>query len=232
MYNYGYIYIHKNKENGHIYVGQSIQDPKRRFRKTESNYNSYKTCPAMYAALVKYGWESFDTETICWSDNQENLNWLEEYFIKYFHSADGKNGYNTVKFSEGRGLQSESTKEKIRIKQLNYNKKLREAGMIKVSPKRREHTIIDGVEGKLCTGTNPNHWAPLTAFGVKADTWDGLLHDCRECRKLAMREYRKTHPPKKLSKEEFQASYKNRKFSEGQKRRFNQKRNGTIEDPV
>ncbi len=228
---YGYIYIHKNKENGHIYVGQSIQDEKRRFRKTEKNYNAYKTCPAMYAALNKYTWAGFETKIIDWADSQEELNALEEKYITEFKSADGTHGYNTVKFSEGRGKQAESTKEKIRERQLQHNKKLKEAGIIKIAPNRKEHQLINGNECKHCHDCNI--WKPIAEFGFKKDTWDQLITFCRTCNRDRMRKYRILNPPKKLSKQEWEQSYKDRKLamSEGQKNRLIKKETGP-KDPV
>lgn len=223
MSKYGFIYIHKNKINGHVYIGQSIQSPERRFRKGAKGLNAYKSCPAMYAALLKYGWENFETEILAWTETQEQLNALEEQYIKEYNSADGKNGYNTVTFSQGRGQQADTTKEKIRQIQLKRYSKMKKEGTPIIPVNKQYHKNINGIDCKECTKCLI--YIPLTSFGIKKDTWDKLLHDCRECRKLAMREYRKLHPPKKLSPEEFQKSYEKRKqaFSEGQKRRFNVK---------
>lgn len=224
MKKYGYIYIHKNKENGHVYVGQSVQTPERRFRKGAKGLNSYKTCPAMHAALLKYGWDGFETDIVAYADSQEELNKLEEEYIKEYNSSDGVHGYNTVTFSEGRGHQAEETKEKIRQRQLSYNQKLREAGIVKIAPNRKEHQEIDGVECKHCNDCEK--WKPLTEYGFKKDTWDSLITFCKECNRDRMRAYRIKNPPKRLSKQEFQESYKTRKFSEGQRRRFDKKENG------
>ncbi len=221
--------MHINQENGHVYVGQSTQAPERRFRKGAKGLNSYKTCPAMYAALQKYGWDKFETTIMEWADSQEELNALEEKYINLHQSADGKHGYNSNWISEGRGKQAEGTKEKIRQVQLRRYEKMRNDGKTIPAPiPRIEHKIMDGVECKQCT--NCIIYLPLINFGEKKDTWDKLLHDCRECRKLAMREYRKLHPPKKLTAEQLKQSYEDRKqaLSEGQKRHIAQKKNGAI----
>ena len=50
------IYIHKNKINNKIYVGQTKQSLSRRFR---HNGEGYKHCICFYNAIQKYGWDNF-----------------------------------------------------------------------------------------------------------------------------------------------------------------------------
>jgi GIY-YIG catalytic domain len=224
MEKYGYIYIHTNRINGHRYVGQSTQDPTRRFRKDDENYNAYKTCPAMYAALLKYGWGAFDTELVVWVDSQDELNKLEEYYINLYHTADSTNGYNTVRFSEGRGKQAESTKEKIGKRQIEYNKKLKENGIVKIAPNRIEHRFIEGAEYKHCVGNNnTSHWTNIKDFGLCRRTWDGLHNKCRKCHNDYVR-ISKKGTTRLLTDDEMAQSYKDRSdaLSEGQKRRYQQ----------
>lgn len=219
---YGYIYKHTNKINGHVYIGQSTQTPERRFRKGAKGYGSYKTCPAFHAALVKYTWAGFMEEILEWADNQEELNKLEEHYINLYQSADGTNGYNTMKFSQGRGKQAESTKKILSEQKKKMYADMKEKGIKIVPHNKREHTIINSVTGKICTGPETPHWTPLTEFGSHKDTWDKLLNHCKLCRAKAQAEYRKHNPEETLTPEEFQASYRKRSnaMSEGQKRRF------------
>jgi GIY-YIG catalytic domain len=210
MKQYGYIYIHRNKINGHIYVGQSIQAPERRFRKGANSFNSYKTCPAFHAALEKYGWEGFETQILLYAEDQDALNFYEEYFINYYQSADGVHGYNSNWFSEGRGKQSESTKDKIREKA-----KLRK-GKMGPAANRKEYKIINGLEYKHCS--RKDHWLSLDKFNSNVSKWDNLNMYCAECQAEQSRE-QKNKRKNLLTDAEFQKSYENRKFSEGQKRR-------------
>lgn len=50
------IYIHKNRINGKMYIGQTKQPLERRFR----NGKGYIHCPKFYAAIQKYGWKNFE----------------------------------------------------------------------------------------------------------------------------------------------------------------------------
>lgn len=56
-----YIYIHKNKENGKVYIGQTKRDPERRWSK-EGKY--YRNCKRFYSAILKYGWDGFEHEIL------------------------------------------------------------------------------------------------------------------------------------------------------------------------
>lgn len=225
--NYGIIYLHTNKVNGKVYVGQTIQDLERRCRKEDKSYNSYKNCPAMYAALLKYGWENFDTEVIAVAQSQADLNRLEEQCIREYKSADGTHGYNANYYSEGRGKQSDSTKAKLSQIALKKFAKMKEDGIVFIPSNKIEHKSINGISYKHCSGYAHPHWIPLTEFGVKKDTWDGLLNDCRACRALAQNEVRQKNPSKKLTPKEMKQSYIDRSeaLKQGQKRRLEQNPN-------
>ena len=83
------IYKHTNKINGKVYIGQTSQEPEKRWKKGEG----YKDSPKFYAAIQKYGWNNFKHEII-----EENILTLEEadnkeaYWIFYYNSIN--NGYN------------------------------------------------------------------------------------------------------------------------------------------
>lgn len=86
------VYMHKNKINGKVYIGQTC-DIKSRFAQ-EGRY--YKNCPAFYNAIVKYGWDNF--EHIILKDNltKEEADKWEIYYIKEFKAQDKRYGYNIV----------------------------------------------------------------------------------------------------------------------------------------
>lgn len=221
---YGIIYVHINKVNGKVYVGQTIQTIERRCRKNDKTYNSYKTCILFYRALQRYGWEGFKTIVLIEAANQVELNQLEDKYLIEYDSCNVEKGYNTARFSEGRGKQADSTKEKISEKALAHNAELRARGIIKVAPNRKEHKIIDGVEFKHCVGNEKNsHWAPITEFGMYQRTWDHLHNKCRKCHN----EYVHNHQEGSkslLTPEELKKSYIDRSpaISAGQKRRKEQ----------
>ena len=50
------IYMHRNKINNKVYVGQTRDELNRRFK---SGYG-YRTSPHFFAAIKKYGWDNFE----------------------------------------------------------------------------------------------------------------------------------------------------------------------------
>lgn len=55
----GKIYAIINKTNGKVYVGQTVQDLKRRWRPGKMA-KAYSSCIALKNALIKYGEENFE----------------------------------------------------------------------------------------------------------------------------------------------------------------------------
>ena len=111
-----YIYKHTNKINGKVYIGQTCQKPESRWRQGEG----YKNSPKFYAAIQKYGWDSFDHEIITTTDSIEKANQLEISLIAQFKANSSDFGYN---LQEGgmNGLHSKETKQKMRLNQLGAN---------------------------------------------------------------------------------------------------------------
>lgn len=90
------IYLHRNKSNGKVYIGQTIQPIENRWK----NGSGYKTCTYFYNAIQKYGWENFDHLILEQNENwtQEELDNKEKEYILLFKSNNPQFGYN---ISEG-----------------------------------------------------------------------------------------------------------------------------------
>ena len=86
------IYMHKNKINGKVYIGQTTQiDLKDRWK----NGKGYKPCTYFYHAIEKYGWDNFEHLILEQGDATfEEINEKEKYFIKLFEARDPAKGYN------------------------------------------------------------------------------------------------------------------------------------------
>ena len=86
------IYLHRNKSNGKVYIGQTIQPIESRWK----NGNGYKTCTYFYNAIQKYGWENFDHLILEQNENwtQEELDNKEKEYILLFKSNNPQFGYN------------------------------------------------------------------------------------------------------------------------------------------
>lgn len=100
------VYIHKNKINGKMYVGQTSQPPQKRW----DNGKGYETSPKFFNAILKYGWNNFEHIIVANNLTQEEANNLEERLIQQYETQIY--GYNIR--SGGTNYQhSEETKRKI-----------------------------------------------------------------------------------------------------------------------
>lgn len=89
----GEIYILKNKINNKVYIGQTTQGSKVRFKQHLKLLKSNQT-QLIHKAIKKYGKENFYYEVLYENiDNYEQLNKLEEECILKYNSLT-PNGYN------------------------------------------------------------------------------------------------------------------------------------------
>lgn len=88
------IYKITNNINQKVYIGQTINNMNKRFKKHLSQVNCKNICSALYAAFKKYGQDNFIIESIVTGDyTKEELNELEVFYIKKYNSIS-PNGYN------------------------------------------------------------------------------------------------------------------------------------------
>lgn len=100
------IYLVTNKINLKVYVGQTIQPLKKRWKSHQS-----KGC-ILYNSIQKYGKENFTIEQIDSAENIEELNEKEIYWISFYNSISPV-GYNLRLGGNGGGNLSDETKSKI-----------------------------------------------------------------------------------------------------------------------
>ena len=84
------IYIHKNKINGKVYIGQTSQNPIKRW----DNGKGYITSPKFYSAILKYGWNNFEHIILYTDLTQEQANQIEQELIQQYNSQNDQYGYN------------------------------------------------------------------------------------------------------------------------------------------
>lgn len=82
---YGFIYLTTNLCNGKRYIGQTKRPV------TSTYFGSGK---AIRKALKKYGAENFTREILVYAFSKNDLDFLEEHFIKEFNATDERNWYN------------------------------------------------------------------------------------------------------------------------------------------
>ena len=96
------IYMHRNKINGKVYIGQTYKNPKDRWL----NGNGYKN-QVFYRAIEKYGWDNFEHIILEENLTQEEANKQEMYWINYYQSNNPQYG---AKYS----YHSEATIQKLK----------------------------------------------------------------------------------------------------------------------
>lgn len=80
------IYLHRNKINNKVYIGQTKRKPEDRWGPDGQGYKTQM----FYKAIQKYGWDNFDHIILEQTPTQSEANILEEYYIKIFDSNNPK----------------------------------------------------------------------------------------------------------------------------------------------
>lgn len=111
---FGIIYKITNKINNKIYIGFSTYSAEARFKKHVSTAKcSKRQLSHFHKAINKYGSDSFIIETICSVlKNEENAEWIEDYFINLYNSMDKNVGYNMI-MSQANGITKELRKKSM-----------------------------------------------------------------------------------------------------------------------
>lgn len=108
------IYIHINKANGKVYIGQTCQKPEIRWR----NGEGYKQSPRFYAAIKHYGWNNFDHKILYSNITREEANQYESELIKKYKSNKEEFGYNMTSGGEDHYRFTDEVKQKLREQKL------------------------------------------------------------------------------------------------------------------
>lgn len=94
MDDYGVIYCIENTVNNKKYIGQTVRSMERRVAEHFNHANCAATKNrALYSAFNKYGKDKFISYELERSENQEDLDARETYWIGYYNSYN-RGGYN------------------------------------------------------------------------------------------------------------------------------------------
>lgn len=88
------IYKHTNKINGKVYIGQTCQDPERRWG---NGFSAYSHNSHFSSAIQKYGWENFEHEILLNNLNETEMQFWEDYYINFYDACNPDKGYNKMK---------------------------------------------------------------------------------------------------------------------------------------
>lgn len=153
------IYVHINNANGKIYVGQTCQEPNRRWK----GGSGYEKCPLFYRAIQKYGWDGFEHEIIASNLTKEEADNFEKILISKLQTTNPSFGYNLSSGGSGTsGAKSAETKEKISKSLSKQKVRCIETGIIYDSAGQAQRIlgiqhILEVCKGKRKT-TGKCHW--------------------------------------------------------------------------
>lgn len=127
------VYIHTNKINNKVYIGQTCLSLEER----SDHGKGYQNCRYFYNAIQKYGWHNFAHEILYENLTLEEANAIEEKMIKYYDSTNPTKGYNLRPGGQN-STHSEETKEILRQKfsgenNPNWGKKMPKSSREKMS---------------------------------------------------------------------------------------------------
>lgn len=103
------VYQHKNKINGKVYIGITMQAPEKRWGRNGCNY---KSSPHFYSAIQKYGWDNFEHNVLFINLTKEEACLKEQELIKQFNSTNRDFGYNSTSGGDT-FVMNEETRQKI-----------------------------------------------------------------------------------------------------------------------
>lgn len=87
------VYKHTNIKNGKIYIGQTCQEPERRWG---NGISAYCNNDHFVSAIKKYGWENFSHEILKDNLTEQEMKYWENFYIRYYDTLDPNKGYNLV----------------------------------------------------------------------------------------------------------------------------------------
>lgn len=128
-YNIGYIYSAKCIGTGKYYIGQTIQEPKKRWSRHKydalnfKDYECFSSNPCgrkFYNAIRKYGFDSFEWKVVKELHNctKQTLDMQEKFWISFYDSVD--NGYNSTNGGSN-GAHERNILERQFTPIINYN---------------------------------------------------------------------------------------------------------------
>ena len=104
------IYMHRNKINNKVYIGQTSQPLTKRFGHEGSGY---KTSSRFYNAIQKYSWDNFEHIVLYTNLSSQEADKIEQELIDKYNSTNENFGYNIQSGGVDHHKHSEETKRKI-----------------------------------------------------------------------------------------------------------------------
>lgn len=152
MLGIGIIYKITNFVNGKSYIGQTWQNLQKRFN---DHINKKSHCVKLSNAINKYGKNNFGIVDIIYCDNQQEMNFLENFYIIQFDTI--KNDYN---LREGRANGKLSEESKIKMSKSHIGKKLSDQTKNKLSQIHKGKIISKETRNKISIANSGKKYGP------------------------------------------------------------------------
>jgi group I intron endonuclease len=145
-----HLYVYRNIINDKLYIGQTNNLSRRKSQHEHYVKKGSNQLPYLYNAMRHYGIENFEFIPIFSSESLEEINYMERQMILLLNAKwkeDGTGGYNIAFGGDNRKL-SQETKDKISIRQKEYQKNNKNNMLGKHHTEEAKKKISDGRIGK------------------------------------------------------------------------------------
>lgn len=183
IYNGTYcVYIHTNKINGKIYVGQTVHGDNLE-KRWGRNGAGYKSSPRFWSAICQYGWDGFEHEVVASRLTLDEANHFEELLIEKLDTTNLDKGYNLKSGGENNLLSDEA---KQKISNAHKGKSLSEEHKKKLSEIRKDRVFSDEHKRRLSESQIGKKKHPLSDELKKklSEAHTGHVVSLETCRKI------------------------------------------------
>lgn len=167
----GTIYKITNLLNNKIYVGQTIQKVKRRW-KSHCCMNNCNNGMPIVRAIKKYGKSNFSFEVLEENVQQEKLNNREIHYIKLFNSNARKLGYNVGDIVKGKIVATEEVRKIMSDTMKRTHKTLKMKIIARNNGLKRRGSKIGGTSKYVGVSLNVigkyKYWRATSSFEGKS----------------------------------------------------------------
>ncbi len=167
----GTIYKITNLLNNKIYVGQTIQKVKRRW-KSHCCVNKANAKMPIVRAIKKYGKVNFLFEVLELNVPQNDLSSKEAYYVKLFNSNHSEFGYNVGDIVDGRIVATEACRKIMSDTMKRTHETLKMKAITKANGLKRRGKKIGGTSRHVGVSLNKVgnsvYWRATSSFEGKA----------------------------------------------------------------
>ena len=135
------VYIHKNKINGKVYVGQTFNSAQERWKNGYGYKGQY-----FFEAIQEFGWDNFEHIIVAENLTMVQAQALEQQLITQYHANDEQYGYNKTSGgfgSQGRVWTEDERKHMSKVQKECWDDKARH-----IIASQTQKEIWNSTEGK------------------------------------------------------------------------------------